>query len=503
MSQPAPHGDAAAPPAATPAPAPAPAPALEGCTDFRSACTAVVDHLAASGALMPSVYLARGDRLRCMAVRGYWQIFDGFPGTAGVIGHTVTTGTRSFVHGGASEHYLAAQVGVANELCVPLRVEGEVVGALNAESLRPMTDAEQADVDRCATLLEQALSRLPLPVESATQRLGRLAAELATLAGASSSSALHRAVVEGAREISGLDTAVLFLADDGRLTGRAATGPLSAALVGLTPNALAEAAQWAAPGTSSYSVGDDSALCTPGQLELRAAGVDSMVVLPLHLAAERLGVLLIASGNRRDMHPEDVELLEVLAGQVTSCLQVGAAVRDLREQASRDPLTGLGHHATFYAALAASRAVTRPGRTAVLYLDVDHFKTVNDDRGHAEGDQLLRDVTACMGNALRHGDELFRIGGDEFAALLPVADESEAVAVGERLLSAVRRELGVGLSAGVAVDLDGEDDEALVARADAALYRAKDAGRGRLHLVTASAALATHVPGQRPETAAP
>ena len=120
-----------------------------------------------------------------------------------------------------------------------------------------------------------------------------------------------------------------------------------------------------------------------------------------------------------------------------------------RERAAQDPLTGLGHHAAFYEALAASH---RRPRTAVLLCDLDGFKGLNDRFGHQHGDQVLRDVAAALGGALRRGDRLFRIGGDEFAALLAVAGDDEALEAGERLRAAVAAAgLGLTVSIGVAV----------------------------------------------------
>lgn len=454
--------------------------ALSAAGDARAVSEAVAAHLAVDGAVLVSVYLWQGRRLRCTAGRGYWQVFDGFPGGAGVIGRSCTTGERLVVHAGEDPDYLVAVAGVVDELCVPLRVGGRVVGAVNVETLAPLSAATERETDACAALLEGALARVALPEESPVQRLGDLAAELLMLAGRPGTALLHRAVVEGACALSGHDSALLLLVDGaGTTTARAATGPLGGALLALDQPTLDDVGHWVAPGTSSYTVGPPGG--APSRL--RDLGVASLVVLPLHVGDARLGVLLLVSTSVAPLRAGDMELLEVLAGQVSSCLQVGAAVQHLREQAARDPLTGVGHHASFYGALPDLRRRPTSRRTAVVYLDVDHFKAVNDSLGHVEGDRLLRAVTRCMGDALRAGDELFRLGGDEFAALLPVSDEGEAVAVGERLLSAVRRELGVGMSAGVAVDQPGEDDRELVARADRALYLAKQAGRGRLHLL--------------------
>ena len=115
------------------------------------------------------------------------------------------------------------------------------------------------------------------------------------------------------------------------------------------------------------------------------------------------------------------------------------------------------------------------GMCAVLAIDVDHFKTVNDTFGHEHGDRVLRELADAMSTAIRCDDALFRIGGDEFAAVVAVSSREEAMAVAGRMEEAARR-VGTPVSIGVALDEGGEGDD-LYARADAALYRAKHAGR--------------------------
>jgi len=119
----------------------------------------------------------------------------------------------------------------------------------------------------------------------------------------------------------------------------------------------------------------------------------------------------------------------------------------------------------------------------VLYLDVDYFKGVNDVRGHAAGDALLVELAACLRAEVRDDDQVFRIGGDEFAVLARVTDAADAQGLGERLLSRAHA-LGTSLSIGVALARDGESDAALLARADGGLYDAKLAGRGLVHTVS-------------------
>ena len=109
--------------------------ALEAASDAAAAATTAVDHVGREQRLLPAVYLARGGRLRCAALRGYWQARNGLPGRAGVMGRVYREGTEMVVEDvSASEHYLAANPGVVAEACFPLRAGGLTVGVLNIES---------------------------------------------------------------------------------------------------------------------------------------------------------------------------------------------------------------------------------------------------------------------------------------------------------------------------------------------------------------------------------
>ena len=154
----------------------------------------------------------------------------------------------------------------------------------------------------------------------------------------------------------------------------------------------------------------------------------------------------------------------------------------LLHQALHDPLTALPNRTLFLDRL--HQALSRLGRTqtalAVLFLDLDRFKAVNDERGHAAGDALLCEVARRLVGALRGGDTAARIGGDEFVVLCEdLAGAGEAVGLGERL----RAELPTPASMGIAVTTAGDvEPEALVRAADAAMYRVKRRGGDGLEL---------------------
>jgi diguanylate cyclase (GGDEF)-like protein len=157
---------------------------------------------------------------------------------------------------------------------------------------------------------------------------------------------------------------------------------------------------------------------------------------------------------------------------------------DLKRQASIDPLTGaLNRRAfTFLAGKSLSRSERSNHSLSVLLCDLDHFKRVNDTRGHAFGDQVLCRFASVVLSALRVEDSFCRYGGEEFVTLLPDTRPEEAVAVAERLRRAYEVEastLGINgtVSVGVAYFVSGDTLESLIRRADLALYQAKAAGR--------------------------
>lgn len=163
---------------------------------------------------------------------------------------------------------------------------------------------------------------------------------------------------------------------------------------------------------------------------------------------------------------------------------------DIESVAYRDHLTGAASRLAFINALDRhlSRPVAHAHPLALLLIDLDHFKAINDAHGHAGGDAALVHFSASVLACLNRGDVLGRLGGEEFAVLLPEASAAEAMALDARLRAVLSRspalygraQLRHGFSSGLAVAQPGDSADRLLARADAALYRAKREGRGRL-----------------------
>jgi diguanylate cyclase (GGDEF)-like protein/PAS domain S-box-containing protein len=156
---------------------------------------------------------------------------------------------------------------------------------------------------------------------------------------------------------------------------------------------------------------------------------------------------------------------------------------ELRHQAQTDGLTGLGNRAAFMDALRNAADQHR----AVLFCDLDGFKSVNDTHGHDEGDALLCRVAGAIRRVIRAGDSAARIGGDEFCLLLPETDEQVVRHRAEELRLAVLQETvrqGVGISIGIAFGVPGEPVTEVLSRSDQAMYRAKRIGRSAIEADT-------------------
>ena len=161
----------------------------------------------------------------------------------------------------------------------------------------------------------------------------------------------------------------------------------------------------------------------------------------------------------------------------------------MRHEAFHDPLTGLANRTLLRDRLEHALALSEreSGTTAVLFVDLDNFKQVNDAYGHATGDAVLVELSRRLRTAVRPGDAIARLGGDEFVVVCEQVNEESALALGRRLQETIRLPLTVGgvkhgLSASIGVALGRTDPDALLGDADAAVYRAKAHGRGRVEL---------------------
>jgi diguanylate cyclase (GGDEF)-like protein len=178
--------------------------------------------------------------------------------------------------------------------------------------------------------------------------------------------------------------------------------------------------------------------------------------------------------------------LTAYAAHAAIALSNARLVERLERQAAEDPLTGLANQRAFQRACVAefSRAEREGGSVSIVILDLDHFKAINDEFGHPYGDQVLCGVADALRTSVRPHDTVARMGGEEFAILLPSTDRETARDVAERMRAAVGRvpvrDGVLRSSAGVASGSPPSVTSAyLVQQADRALYEAKRRGRGQ------------------------
>jgi diguanylate cyclase (GGDEF)-like protein len=247
----------------------------------------------------------------------------------------------------------------------------------------------------------------------------------------------------------------------------------------------------------------DASTSTEGLAQLLPLlGIGGVLVVPLLAGGSLLGITVAAWGSDpvpADRLQEALARMRGLTDQAATALQKARLVEAVRHQSLHDALTSLPNRVLFADRLEqALRTSARTGGAAVLFCDLDRFKQVNDVLGHAAGDELLRQVAARLRGALRPGDTVGRLSGDEFAVLLPgVTDEAAADEVARRVVGCFDepfriegRQLRVTTSVGVAVHVgpDGRGDWLLRA-ADTAMYTAKRRGRNQIAYTEGGSAL--------------
>ena len=200
------------------------------------------------------------------------------------------------------------------------------------------------------------------------------------------------------------------------------------------------------------------------------------------------GVLGVGSRIPNSFTQDEVSFMQSIANVLANGIERRRNEDRTQHEALHDPLTGLPNRNLFLDRLqhALSVAARRQTAVAVLFLDLDQFKLVNDSLGHAAGDELLAAVAPRIEEALRPGDTVARFGGDEFAVLAEdIGNERGATRIAERIAEVLtqpfilrEREHFVSASVGIAIGAGQEPPEALIRDADSALYRAKERGRG-------------------------
>jgi diguanylate cyclase (GGDEF)-like protein len=220
-----------------------------------------------------------------------------------------------------------------------------------------------------------------------------------------------------------------------------------------------------------------------------AHGYGPSLAVPVHVDGRVWGVLGVTIRDSATLAMLDESRLAAFGDLLATAILAIEDRAKLAAQASSDPLTGLANHRTLRQRL--TEEVTRLGRTqgtlSVVVLDIDHFKQINDAAGHEAGDEILQLVAKCLGKVARCSDTLGRVGGDEFAWILPDATAEEALAATERARSLLAAALAdqsslVTISAGICDTRAAINPIELVELADGALYWSKAHGRNQCRI---------------------
>jgi diguanylate cyclase (GGDEF)-like protein len=336
-----------------------------------------------------------------------------------------------------------------------------------------------ARVEAVVLTLEKRMDELAQELAGAVERAeeeGRRSRFLGEIAGSIDMDEVLGRTLEAGSRLEGVDAALIRLeGDDGAPTvaarGLAADGAES--ISGPPDGSPARAIE------VSYRYGPDQA---------DAAGlIHTGLAVPLEDSGSRIGYLAVYSrDSSRRFGDDDVRELEELTLRATPAIENARKFREARQLADLDALTGLHNRRYFHETLAreSARAHRYNRKLALIVFDLDDFKVVNDHLGHLAGDAVLAEAAERVREVIRTADVPCRVGGDEFAVILPESGIQQAEQLFGRLQATIgARPLGqagkLRISAGVAELKPDDDSITFFERADEALYRAKDAGRGQ------------------------
>jgi diguanylate cyclase (GGDEF)-like protein len=368
-------------------------------------------------------------------------------------------------------------VGIASALAMLVAV---LVALLVARRSRPAADEKLAlAVAEMNERMASMVRELSTAVERAEEE-GRRSRVLGELAGSIDLDEVLSRTLEAAGAVPGADAALISMtSSEGK--------PLVATLGLSSEEAERQAIAGPPDGRQARSIAI-AYKYTPEELSASSDLIHSGVAVPLSAEPGPLGFLTIFTrAPSRSFGDQTLAELEALAGRAGPAIENARRFREARQLADLDALTNLHNRRYFHETLAreVARAQRYNRHLALIVFDLDDFKAVNDRIGHLAGDSVLAEAAERVRDVVRSADIACRVGGDEFAVILPESSLGDADQLYRRLQAAVSSrpisQIGkLYLSAGVA-ELRPEDDAVnFFQRADEALYRAKDAGKGQV-----------------------
>ena len=367
--------------------------------------------------------------------------------------------------------------------------DGELVADLPASGPLELRQIGSGLIEMTQSLASERATRMQREAEAIhnAHRLQQILTLAREVAGSLNLRYVLRAVGTSAVVVSGWAKATVWLTDEdqNRLVAAYDSDGPDGAPMGIDPLLLGEGAAGKAAkyGRTATDGGEPA---TDGG---RAPGV-SRLALPMIVGARVVGVLEVIDTEGRSADAPTVESLDALATHAGTAIEAARLHQKVEERSEHDALTRLFNRHRFEIDLAAEcgRSLRYRRPLAFVMMDVDHFKTFNDEHGHQRGDEVLQEVSSVVTGQLREGDTAYRYGGEEFALLLRETDAVGAAEVAERVRARIEQSLAahgnqgaVTASFGVAAFSEhlGAPDK-LVRAADAALYQAKREGRNRV-----------------------
>lgn len=362
----------------------------------------------------------------------------------------------------------AALGGVAVLLAVMLALTSRRSGRRADERVGAVVQTLEKRMDELATELAGAVER--------AEEEGRRSRYLGEIAGTIDMDEVLARTLEAGTRMDGVDAALI------RLEGQ--EGIPTIAAHGLSPDG-AEPISGPPDGARARAI--EVVYRYPEDAEHPETLIHGGLAVPLEQNGSRLGYLAVYTrSDARRFADDDVRRLEELTQRATPAIENARRFREARQLADLDALTGLHNRRYFHETLAreSARAHRYNRRLALIVFDLDDFKDVNDKVGHLQGDAVLAEAAERVREVIRSADIPCRVGGDEFAVILPESAIEQAEQLFGRLQAAISgRPIGqagrLHISAGVA-ELKPEDDSiSFFERADDALYRAKNAGKAQ------------------------
>jgi diguanylate cyclase (GGDEF)-like protein len=387
--------------------------------------------------------------------------------------------------------YVSSCKSTRSEFAVPLMVRDEIVGVLDCQSEKPdYFDSDTIDLltlfsTQASMALQNArLYALERRRASQLQAINAIAQQMTAVLDLKELLNKVCILVKDAFHVAHVsvllkeEDELVLHAQHGRLTPRIAEGGRVSAATGI----------WGRSLQGAKTLINNDSKTDPEYVDFYVE-TKSRMAIPLVSFGQALGVLVLDSEDTNAFNIADMQPLESVADICATAIQNAHYVERVKQLAYLDGLTGIFNRRFFELRMAEEldRARRFGAGMAVIMVDIDHFKRLNDEFGHLLGDEVLRQISSIFHQQLRKIDVVCRYGGEEFAILLSQTDPQHALMVAEKLRSVVAGwqfpgvPRSVTISAGTANYPDhGTTRDALVKAADAGLYSAKQAGRNRV-----------------------